>query len=119
MSEALKSFLDGEALETVVTPSELIQGKEAHFYGNIGRCLFLTSRCESSSLLYKAAQLLEESCTHSDRLNKATLETGLQNYWYSKGNSRWQRLRIELLCACGMIALLLELLKREIGWISW
>ena len=71
VSEALKSFLEGESLATIVTPGKRIHGKEAHFYGNIGRCLFLMGRLDEALVSYvKSAQLLEESHTHRDRLNK-------------------------------------------------
>ena len=71
MPEAIESFLEGEPIEAVVTPGERIEGKGAHFYGNIGRCLFLTSRLDEALVCYvKSAQLLEESRTHRDRLNK-------------------------------------------------
>ena len=71
VTEALKSFLEGESLATVVTPGKRIHGKEAHFYGNIGRCLFLIGRLDEALVTYvKSAQLLEESRTHRARLNK-------------------------------------------------
>ena len=69
--EAIESFLEGESLESVVKPGEWIQNKEAHFYGNIGRSLFLTGRLGEALICYvKSAQLLEDSRSHSDRLNK-------------------------------------------------
>ena len=71
VQEAIESFLDGESLESVVKPGEWIQGKEAPFYGNIGRCLFLIGRLDEALICYvKSAQLLEDSRSHSDRLNK-------------------------------------------------
>ena len=77
VTEAIENFLEGESLETVVTPNERIQGKSAPFYGNIGRCLFLINRLEEALVCYvKSAQLLEESRNHSDRLNK-----GYIRYW--------------------------------------
>ena len=77
LSAAMESFLEGESLEAVVTPGERIQGKEAHFYGNIGRCLFLSGSSDEALICYaKSAQLLEESRTHHDRLNK-----GYIRYW--------------------------------------
>ena len=76
VSEAIKSFLEGESLVAVVTPGEHIQGKRAHFYGNIGRCLFLTSRLDKALVCYvKSAQLLEESRTHGDRFNKGYIRS--------------------------------------------
>ena len=69
--DAIKSFLEGESLEVVTTPGERIESKEAPFYGNIGRCLFLTDRLDETLVCYvKSAQLLEESYAHQDRLNK-------------------------------------------------
>ena len=69
--EAIESFLEGESLEVVTTLDERIESKEAPFYGNIGRCLFLTDRLDETLICYvKSAQLLEESYAHQDRLNK-------------------------------------------------
>ena len=69
--EAIKSFLEGESLEAVVTTGERIEGQGAAFYGNIGRCLFLTSRLNEALVCYvKSAQLIEESHDHWARLNK-------------------------------------------------
>ena len=45
--------------------------RRAHFYGNIGRCLFLAGRLDEALVCYvKSAQLLEDSRSHRDRLNK-------------------------------------------------
>ena len=71
VQEAIESFLEGESLDSVVKPGERIQDKEAPFYGNIGRCLFLTGRLDEALICYvKSAQLLEDSRSHSDHLNK-------------------------------------------------
>ena len=71
VSEAIESFLDGESLEAVVKRGARIADRGAHFYGNIGRCLFLNERRGDALACYvKSAQLLEESRAHSDRLNK-------------------------------------------------
>ena len=71
MPEAIKIFLEGESLEAVVTMGERIEGQGAAFYGNIGRCLFLTSRLNEALVCYvKSAQLIEESHEHWARLNK-------------------------------------------------
>ena len=76
VSEAIKSFLAGESLEVVVTPGQRIQGKAAPFYGNLGRCFFLTGRLDEALVCYvKSAQLLEESRTHLDRLNKGYIRS--------------------------------------------
>ena len=80
VTEAIESFLEGESLEIVVAPNEKIQGKGAHFYGNIGRCLFLIKRLDEALVCYvKSAQLLEESLNYSDRLNK-----GYIRYWIAE-----------------------------------
>ena len=76
VQEAMESFLAGESLETVVKPGERIQGKVASFYGNIGRCLFLDGRLNEALVCYvKSAQLLEESRTHDDHLNKGYIRS--------------------------------------------
>ena len=76
VSEAIESFLEGESLEAVVRPGERIKGKGAHFYGNVGRCLFLIDRLDEALVCYvKSAQLLEVSRTHSDRLNKGYIRS--------------------------------------------
>ena len=76
IQEALKSFLAGESLEAVVTPGERIPGKEAAFFGDIGRCLFLTNRMDEALVCcVKSAQWLEESRTHSDHNNKGYIRS--------------------------------------------
>ena len=71
LEEAIESFLEGESLELVLTPGESIQGKRPPFYGNIGRCLFLSGRLDPALVCYvKSAQLLEVSHAHRDRQNK-------------------------------------------------
>ena len=71
ISAAIESFLEGETLDVVVRRRELIQGKTAPFYGNIGRCLFLSGRLDEALPCYvKSSQILEESRTHGNRGNK-------------------------------------------------
>ena len=80
VEEALDSFLMGESLAAVVTPGEVIDGKTADFYGNIGRCLFLMSRLGEALVCYvKSAQLLEGSSIHKNQLNK-----GFIRYWIAE-----------------------------------
>ena len=80
VAEAISGFLDGESLETLITPGERIQGKDADFYGNIGRCLFLSDRTNEAIVCYvKSAQLLEEGRTYLDRLNR-----GYIRYWIAE-----------------------------------
>ena len=68
---ALEFFLDGESLEAVAAPGKRIEGKEAHFYGNIGRCLFLDDRVDQAVACYvKSAQLLEDARAPSNRLQR-------------------------------------------------
>ena len=67
ISEALEHFLDGTSLEAVVKPGERVPGREASFYGNIGRCLFLLGRLDEALTCYvKSARLLEESQNNED-----------------------------------------------------
>ena len=80
IKEAIESFLEGESFEVVVTPGERIQGQNAPFYGNIGRCLFLDGCLDEALVCYvKSAQLLEESRDHSDRINK-----GYIRFWIAE-----------------------------------
>lgn len=77
VSEALDSFLEGEDLLDVIAVGERIEGKSAHFYGNIGRCLFLIDDFDRSLQCYvKSAQILEERRNESHRLNK-----GYARFW--------------------------------------
>lgn len=77
ITEALDAFLEDELLESVVTSGESISDKEAPFYGNIGRCLYLLDRIEESLVCYvKCAQLLEGDHTRVARLNR-----GYIRYW--------------------------------------
>ena len=88
--EAIESFLEGESLEVVTTLGERIEGKGAHFYGNIGRSLFLTNRLDEALVCYvKSAQLLEENHTHSARLNK-----GYVRYWIAELLMRQEELEL-------------------------
>lgn len=71
IDEAIRSFLEGESLDRVVTPGVRIEGRGAPYYGNIGRCLFFDNRMgEALSCYVKSAQLLEEDRSASARLNK-------------------------------------------------
>ena len=71
ISQAVESFLGGEDLQSVLKKGKRIAGKGAHFYGNIGRCLFLRGENKDATVCYvKSAQLLEESHTHRDRMNR-------------------------------------------------
>ena len=80
ISEAIESFLGGTSLEAVVKSGERIPDQTAPFYGNIGRCLFLTGRLDEALICYvKSAQLLEESRTHKDRLNR-----GYIRFWIAE-----------------------------------
>lgn len=77
LEEALESFLEGETLDDVLSKPQGIEGKEAHFYGNIGRCLFLKEQFDEALVCYKkSARLLEEGRDESERLNK-----GYIRYW--------------------------------------
>lgn len=80
ISEALDSFLQGEALHRVTEPGVLVEGRHASFYGNIGRCLFLQGRVEEALPCYvKSAQLLEEEGGHGARLSK-----GYIRFWIAE-----------------------------------
>ena len=88
VSEALDSFLNGESLDTVVRPGERISDKGAHFYGNIGRCLFLNGRFEDALACYiKSAQMLEESRDHEDRLSKGYIRKWIGELLLKQGRA--------------------------------
>ena len=71
VEEALESFLEGESLVSVVLPGEKIRDRGAPYYGNIGRCLYLSGRFEEALVCYiKSAQFLEDGRTNRDHLNK-------------------------------------------------
>ena len=68
------------SIENAVTPGKRIEGKGAHFYGNIGRCLFLKRQLDDAEICYiKSAQLLEENRTHSERHNE-----GYIRFWIAE-----------------------------------
>lgn len=80
VQKALDSFLMGESLVAVVKPGKVIDGKHAHFYGNIGRCLFIMNRLDEALVCYvKSAQILEGSRSYEGRLNK-----GFIRYWIAE-----------------------------------
>ena len=69
--EAMEMFLDGELLSDVVSPEAQIDGKQAHYYGNIGRCLhFLERFDEALSCYIKSAKLLQSGRTRQDYQNR-------------------------------------------------
>lgn len=71
IAEALEFFLEGENLDNVLIKGQRIEDKEAHFYGNIGRCLFLNEEFDDAFVCYvKSAKILEEGRSESERLNK-------------------------------------------------
>lgn len=80
IAEATDKFLEGESLQHVVKKGKKISGKGAHFYGNIGRCLFLEGKSDNALACYvKSGQLLEEDRTQGSRLNK-----GYIRYWIAE-----------------------------------
>ncbi|MCY3736837.1 MAG: NB-ARC domain-containing protein [Gemmatimonadaceae bacterium] len=92
--EALERFLDSEPLQAVIAPGERIPGKEEHFYGNIGRCLYLGERWAEALICYvKSAQLLEGSRSPKEHLNK-----GYIRYWI--GELLVHQGQLELAAAC-------------------
>ena len=86
VEEALEVFLDGEAVERVVKPGERIADKGAHFYGNIGRCLFVSGRTEEALACYvKSAQVLEEGRTRTDALNRGYIRGWIAELMTARG----------------------------------
>lgn len=80
ISQAIEGFLDGEYLDKVVGIGETIDVREHHFYGNIGRCLFLEQKLDKSRVCYiKSARLLEASGANRNRLNK-----GYIRWWFGE-----------------------------------
>ena len=67
---ALEGFLGDEALDAVISGSGP-EHKEAHFFGNIGRCLFYLNRLDEALVCYiKSAKILETKAEPDSRLNK-------------------------------------------------
>lgn len=78
VSDALEMFLDGSELSTVVTLGEKIDGKDAAFYGNIGRCLFFSERFDEALVCYiKSAQILQDGRSNRDYLNRGYIRLWL------------------------------------------
>ena len=68
--EALQDFLGDESLDDVLAGSGPAH-KDAPFFGNIGRCLYLVGRLDHALICYiKSARLLEAKREPSSRLNK-------------------------------------------------
>ena len=87
VTEALETLLDGEALSAVVTPGERIEQRGAHFFGNVGRCLFLTERREDALVCYaKSAQLLEPSTNSRNQLNRGYIREWIAELLVEKGD---------------------------------
>ena len=86
VEDALEIFLEGEPIERVAKPGERIADKGAHFYGNIGRCLFLSGRTEEALTCYvKSAQLLEEGRTRTDELNRGYIRSWIAELMTMRG----------------------------------
>ena len=70
VESALEGFLGDEELDDVVSASGP-EHKGAHFFGNIGRCLFYLERFDEALICYvKSAKLLETEAEPDSRLNK-------------------------------------------------
>ncbi len=94
VAEALRVFLDGEELGSVTRSGERVSDRGAHFYGNIGRCLFLEGEVEDASTCYvKSAQLLEEDPARSANLNKGYIRSWVAELLTKRGE-------VELAAAC-------------------
>ena len=86
LAEALESFLDGESLEVVVSLERRSEDRAAHFYGNIGRCLYLMKRLDEALVCYtRSAQLLEAGRDHVDRLNRGYIRHWLAEVLVEQG----------------------------------
>ena len=80
ISKAIEYFLGDESIDIVVSPSERIEGKQAQFYGNIGRCLFFQNQLEDTEICYrKSAQLLEGNSSYLEQLNR-----GYIRFWVAE-----------------------------------
>src|SRR5262249_50919475 len=69
---ALRYFLKGEKLETVLDPDEFVASRGGEFYGNIGRCLQFNKRFDEALIcLRKSAKILETTETDDAIMNRA------------------------------------------------
>lgn len=94
VSEAINMFLDGESLESVITPGKRIDGKDHAFFGNIGRCLFFDERFDDALTCYvKSAQLLQEGSSNRTNLNRGYIRLWIADLLNRRGES-------ELAAAC-------------------
>ena len=86
--EALNVFLDGEPLAAVTRPGEKVSDRDAHYYGNIGRCLFLDGDMDGAAACYvKSAQLLEEDSARSAELNKGYIRSWVAELVAQRGET--------------------------------
>ena len=67
----------------------------------------------------KSARLLEEGRTHWHSVNKGYIREWIAELLVQQGEFELARCRIAPLCACGMILLLLDQLKRMTSWRPW
>ena len=71
INDALEILLGDESLDIVLKKGHFIEGKTETFYGNIGRCLFLSEQRSNALVCYiKSGKLLEEDQSHEARVNK-------------------------------------------------
>lgn len=74
---ALKYFLQGEKLETILKPSEFDKRRGGPFYGNIGRCLQFAGDLDSALICIKQSAKILESTNDGDVL----LNLGYAAFW--------------------------------------
>jgi tetratricopeptide (TPR) repeat protein len=69
--EALEIFAAGQQIEEVIVENHHTSGKQAAFYGNIGKCLQLKGQLDSALSCYvKSTELLQKTSGASDILNR-------------------------------------------------
>ncbi|MEQ9009598.1 MAG: hypothetical protein RLP12_17085, partial [Ekhidna sp.] len=77
VKEALTYFLRGSELDAIVYSNVELSSLSAHYYGNIGRCLFILGDRDKAKQCYCRSYLLCYVEEHSDRFNNR----GFIAYW--------------------------------------
>jgi tetratricopeptide (TPR) repeat protein len=84
VDEALSYFLSGTPLVDVIEGT--VEKQEAQYYGNIGRCLFMSGRLHDAEICYrKSAALLTKGLDAHALLNRGYIRDWMAQLWEQQG----------------------------------
>lgn len=89
VDEALRYFLKGAKLETILAEGDEKARLGGAYYGNIGRCLHISGQINSTLICYKkSARIIEKERAQTSVANKGYIRQWVGEVMYSKGDRR-------------------------------